>query len=217
MLGATGVAAIAKINDPRQVPFACIPFIFAVQQACEGMLWLSLSHASLAQWQKPFTYLFLFFAQILWTAWIPVSFLLLEKDRKLKKVLMVTAIAGLCDSLLLGYRLLVLGAHADIDCSHILYSIGSARWMVVISSILYVIAIILPPFFSSLRHGKLLGILLVASLLFARVLYNDYLISVWCFFAALLSVMVVRMMRQFHSQAAHKPPGRRVHRLRQQQ
>lgn len=216
VLGVTGVAALVKVNRPKQILFASIPILFAIQQACEGVLWLSLSHASMAKWQEPFTYVFLFFAQFLWTTWIPLAFLSLEKNGLFKKLLAVTAVAGICDSLLLGYRLIANGAEAEIDCSHIYYHIASPQWMVIASSILYVIAIIITPFFSSLRHARLLGLLMAGSLIFTKLMYEQYLISVWCFFAALLSVLIVRMMRQFHSQGVQKPLSGSVKDLRHQ-
>ena len=216
VLGVTGIAALRKVKGQDEVMFAAIPLIFAIQQACEGILWLSMLHGQMSHLQKPFTYIFLFFAQFLWTIWIPISFLLLERNKILRKLLLVTAIAGVCDSLLLGYRLIAFGAKADIDCSHISYNIPSPHWMVIMSSVLYVIAIIFTPLFSSLRHSRLLGTLMAGSLLFTKLMYEHYLISVWCFFAALLSVMILRMMRQFHEETVQKPVNGSVSDLRHQ-
>jgi len=204
VLGAAGVASVKKVNKPGQLMFAAIPLLFAVQQASEGMLWLSLSHAALVKWQSLFTYLFLFFAQMLWTTWLPLAFLFLEQERRRRGLLVVTLAAGLGVSILLGYRLAFYPVQARIDCSHILYDIGSTPFLSILSSLLYVVAIILPPFISGLRHMRLLGVLLAGSLLLSKLAYEDYLLSVWCFFAALLSIFIVYIMRQFHYEPSHK-------------
>jgi hypothetical protein len=41
---------------------------------------------------------------------------------------------------------------------------------------------------------RVIGLLMVAALILSRLLYHEYLISTWCFFAALISVLVVMMV-----------------------
>jgi hypothetical protein len=55
----------------------------------------------------------------------------------------------------------------------------------------YTIPTILPFFFSSIGLARAIGMALAVSLYAAAVVERDALTSVWCFFAALLSVMVV--------------------------
>ncbi|MES2680166.1 MAG: DUF6629 family protein [Bacteroidota bacterium] len=200
VLGGAGVISLKKVSQRGQVMFASLPLLFGIQQACEGVLWLSLTHSCLVKMQTPFTFIFLFFAQVLWTTFIPLSFLLMEKNPLRKKLLYASLAAGICDSLLLGYRLVFYEVRAEIDCRHIYYNIGTTQFIVVTSSILYVIAIILPPFISSVKETKILGTLLTLSLLASKLIYESYLISVWCFFAAVISIMVVHMMKQFQKE-----------------
>jgi len=58
-------------------------------------------------------------------------------------------------------------------------------------TVLYILATIITPFISSNKKMKWLGFVFLASYLFAVILYNGYVISVWCFFAALLSFVVL--------------------------
>ena len=55
---------------------------------------------------------------------------------------------------------------------------------------LYLMSTTLSPFLSSYRTVKLFGVLLLLSFAAAYALYATWFISVWCFFAALLSVAV---------------------------
>ena len=40
--GAVGVAAMMRVHRREELPLAAMPLFFAVQQAIEGFLWLSL-------------------------------------------------------------------------------------------------------------------------------------------------------------------------------
>ena len=71
VLSVIGVASIKKAKSPTQIIFASIPLIFAVQQITEGFLWLSLTHSNFASLKQVTTYIFLFFAQIVWPIWVP--------------------------------------------------------------------------------------------------------------------------------------------------
>lgn len=194
VLGSIGVVSLRKASGPNQIPFALVPILFSLQQVSEGVLWLSLSHANLLVWKEPATYFFLFFAQFLWTWWIPWSLYKMEHDSLRKKLLYVTFFLGLCCSAILGYRLYLYGVYAGIEHHHIRYDIGTTKALMVMSSILYVISILVPFFISSTARIKVPGVLLVVSILVTRFFYTDYFISVWCFFAALLSVSVIYVL-----------------------
>ena len=58
----------------------------------------------------------------------------------------------------------------------------------------YVIATMVPLFISSVRGMNLFGILIMLSCLVTGIFYKEYLTSVWCFFAALISVVIYRIV-----------------------
>jgi hypothetical protein len=62
--------------------------------------------------------------------------------------------------------------------------------MIVGFSILYIAATIVTPFLSGIKKMKWLGVVFLASYLFAITFYHGFVISVWCFFAAVLSFVV---------------------------
>src|ERR1700709_2677092 len=99
VLGTLGSFSLKRAEGKSQIMFASIPVLFAVQQFSEGLLWLSLSKDGYEEWQTAATYFFLFFAQFLWTTWIPVSMLLMETNKVRKKILYFISFAGIADSL----------------------------------------------------------------------------------------------------------------------
>ena len=62
---------------------------------------------------------------------------------------------------------------------------------------LYALTVLVPLFFSSHRHIKIFGGLVVLSSLLASEIYGYAYVSVWCFFAALLSLYLVYMIQYF--------------------
>ena len=97
-----GVASLKKVQSPSQIAFASVPLIFAVQQISEGFVWLSLSNQTFVGLHQMMTYVFLFFAQVVWPIWVPFAIMKLEKNDKRKKMLkVIVAIGGLVSLYLL--------------------------------------------------------------------------------------------------------------------
>lgn len=202
ILGTIGVVSLKKVREPSQIMFAAIPLVFAIQQACEGVVWLSFMQAGFQPWRITAMYSFLFFAQILWPLWIPVSFYLLETGKTSRKWQMAIIVAGGIVSLITTYRLFMFQTSVEILSHHIVYNIEAPHIYVIICNVLYFIATIIPGLVSANRSMKILSLLLFGSLVFSKIFYELYFISVWCFFGALLSVVIVYMMKQFQRESS---------------
>ncbi len=81
LLSGAAIVTARKMDKPTQWALAAIPGIFAIQQFSEGFVWLSLSNEPYASWAPNATFIFLFFAEVMWPAWIPLAMVLLEKDQ----------------------------------------------------------------------------------------------------------------------------------------
>ncbi len=191
-----GVVSVSQVKKPVHMFFAVIPLFFGIQQFCEGFLWLSLSDPEYASWHTPAKYTFLIFAQVIWPFWIPLSFLMIERLPKRKKTLRYFFFGGIMVSLLLTYRLLFYTALAHIDGCHIAYHIDFPKIMLIITGALYLGAIVIAPFFSSWKRTKLLASVNLISLIITELFFDYYFVSVWCFFAAAQSVIIVFVMRE---------------------
>ncbi len=207
VLGTVGILSVAKAKTNPQRTFATIPLLFAVQQFTEGLLWLSLKNDDMASWQTPLTYIFLVFAMAVWPFWIPFTIWLMEKDVKRKKLIRgfvgvgaVVAI-GVCIILFI-YPVKAVtpfcfncpdAASASLrDHLHYEFAIPQLiKNLIVAFSVLYIAATIITPFISTLKKMKWLGIVFLISYLFAVNFYTGFVISVWCFFAAMLSFVVL--------------------------
>ncbi len=195
VLTVVGVASISQVRKPSHLIFASMPLMFAIQQFFEGFVWLSLSNPHFYDWHNFFKYAFLLFAQIIWPTWIPLSFLTMETSPNRRKILQYFTLAGFMCTFILAYRLIFSTAVAEIDGCHIEYEIASTENMLVITGILYILSIVVAPFFSTRKRVLYLASANVISLIVTQLFFEVYLVSVWCFFAAAQSVLVFWIVR----------------------
>lgn len=191
ILSGIGIVSIKKIHSPLQIIFASIPLIFAVQQIMEGFLWLALTNPHYAPLQKFTTYIFLFFAQVVWPFWVPYAVLKLEIKERRKSIDFFLFGIGVLVSSYLAFCLLSFNVEAKISGSHISYHQDYPESISHYLGFLYIIATILPPFFSRIKNMKLFGVAVLISYIISKVFYTDYVVSVWCFFASIISITVL--------------------------
>jgi hypothetical protein len=195
IISAIGIATIREVHKPSQLVFACIPLFFGIQQFAEGFLWLTIPRPEYLSVQKFDTYLFLFMAQVLWPMWLPLSVLFMEEDKKRKKILWVLLAMGLSVSLYYSCCLLFLHVTPEISGYHIHYQNDFPRSLANLVFAVYLIASITPLFISGIKRTRLLGVLMFLSCLVTAIFYRQYLTSVWCFFAAFISVVIFWILR----------------------
>jgi hypothetical protein len=191
VLSGIGIASMKKAGTRSRVIFACIPLIFAVQQITEGFLWLALSNPDFEFLRWPTTYVFLFFAQIVWPFWVPFSILKLEKKQKRRKTERLLMVIGAIVSVYLAYCLASFHVEANIIGMHISYEQDYPAGLSRYGGLLYIIATIGPPFFSSIKRMWILSSAILISYIITTLFYTDYIVSVWCFFASIISIAVL--------------------------
>jgi len=207
VLSLIGVASIKKAQTSTHIFFASIPLIFAIQQISEGFVWLSLSNPVYASLQYISTYTFLFFAQVVWPVWVPFSILMLEKKEKRKKnEKLLVAIGGLV-SLYLAYCLLSYHVEARIIGYHISYKQNYPTKLSNYGAVLYIIATIIPPAFSNIKRMWMLSIAILISYIITTIFYVDYIVSVWCFFASIISIAVLTIMHEIRNSQMKSAPS----------
>jgi len=194
ILGVVGAIAISKAKTSPERLFAATPLLFAVQQFTEGMLWLSLKNPGLEPYQSFFTYTFLVFAMMVWPTWIPYTIRRLEKDENQKKIMNVLLSLGIVISLGIGYVLVVYPVQVMTGNHHLHYMFdfpAVTKSFIWLFTILYCMTTIVTPFISSIKRMRWLGFIFLASWLFALFFYNGFVVSIWCYFAAVMSIVVV--------------------------
>jgi len=190
VLTVIGIASIQKTHNQSQLMFASIPLIFGVQQIAEGLLWISLPNPDLLKLQKFATYLFIFFAQIIWSMWVPIAIILLEKKNKSTVIQKLLVGAGLLVGCYFTYCLITFGVEAKIRGHHIAYLFNYPPSLGNYVIFLYALATITPAFFSHIKRMWIFGTAILISYLITALFYDQHVISVWCFFASLISISI---------------------------
>lgn len=185
-----GIATLKKTKSISQIPFASIPLLFSIQQFSEGFVWLSLSNESYADWQQSSTFIFLIFAQAIWPSFVPFSIWLLEKNKIRKKILGAISIFGLAVGSYLLYCIINYPIDSKILGSHIFYDLDSQHNTIHYSGVFYFIPTVLPALISSYKRMLYFGLTILISFIVTKLFYPDYIISVWCYFAAALSILI---------------------------
>lgn len=184
-----GMWSLKKNTLPGLRLFASTPLVFAAQQLTEGLLWLSATHAMpLITTYAPFAYLF--FAFFVWPIFIPLSIYLMEPNPKIKPHLKKLLLLGTVVSSILYAYVLRFGTTAQPLACHMYYNLSIPETVRIILTLLYLCATVIPFILSTIPLMPLFGLLLLGSYFTAYYFYYMHILSVWCFFAALLSAFV---------------------------
>jgi hypothetical protein len=195
-----GLISFKNSESKEQKFLASIPLLLSIQQIFEGVLWLTISKPNYLEWVKPSTYGFLIFAQVIWPILIPMALLFLEKESMRKKALSYFLTLGLIQALFMGYGLLVFPAESSVSGSHIRYEMdfpAANNWY---GGVFYILATGFSPFVSSIKRISLIGVIILFTYLFTRIFYEYYVISVWCYFAAMISFVILSVSMKFRKE-----------------
>lgn len=204
--GIAGLAAVARVPERRQLPIAAMPLFFAGQQVLEGLLWLNLPHAPQAPEATLLIQTFLFFALIFWPLYAPLAALSLETVPKRRLLIGLCAIAGVAVAAYFMISLAQSPRTAVIAGGHIVYSADPALPAAML--VLYPVATCLALLLSSHRYVALLGGIVFIGSMVAYFVYWNAFTSVWCFFAAAASGVIVLMFEVQRRHAAARDTAR---------
>lgn len=191
VLTVIGIASIKKTKLPSEIPFASIPLLFALQQITEGFVWLSLTNPDYAFLEEFSIHAFIFFAQVVWPIWIPFSFLKFEKNKGSNILGKVLTSLGIFLGCALGFYLFTRPVEAEIIGRHISYNQDYPEKFSLLGGIFYIVVTIAPPFTSAIKKMWILGSVIFLSYIVTEIFYSQYVVSVWCYFAAILSALVL--------------------------
>lgn len=185
-LGTIGVATLSKVKNPREVPLAFIPLIFALQQAIEGFLWLSLLHHTPNALML--SYVFAFFALAWWPVYVPLTMYILESQPMQKSLMLIFFCGGVIFAVVQYGIFLYRHEAASIVNQCIYYHIQTPFSS--LFQILYGLATVGAGLFSSRRTVQIFSLFAGFFALVSWRYYTTTFASVWCFFAAVLSFML---------------------------
>jgi hypothetical protein len=183
-LTAAGAVTVVIVPRRNQLPLALVPLLFGLQQLTEGAVWWSLDHAA-ARVMVVSTTVYLLFAFVLWPFLVPFAILCLESVPSRRKVLAAFLALGSGVGLVGLYTVYRGPGTPHVDGSSIQYGLPS---FIVIG--LYLLATCGSALLSSHRALKVIGAAALVLALVTLWLYTAVFVSLWCFFSAVLTIMI---------------------------
>ncbi len=207
-LSIIGLLSVHATRKNRQLlPLASCPLFFALQQGCEGLVWITLNAGDTTSILHLIaTYGFMSFAGIFWPIWVPLALYIPEKIHRRKKLLLIILCIGCLSALLLFFSWIlpttgahVINHHIDYPVNHYPFGITN-NWLKLpiswLSSLMYCIAVIAPFFLSSMTYAWMAGVVIMLAFVASYLFYYTTLGSVWCFFAAVTSGLLYVLIRK---------------------
>ncbi|CAN5120040.1 hypothetical protein BH09ACT10_BH09ACT10_00100 [soil metagenome] len=186
-LTVVGVLTLRKSQGKRELPLALVPLLFGIQQLTEGVVWVSLSH-DLALVQSWATYLYSMFSHVVWPILVPFAIFLVEPRLWRRKAISVFVALGLTVGLYLFFFIVWFPVTARVTGHSIRYD--SPHFYTAVVLVGYLLATCISGLFSSHRCVNVFGMLAFLLAIVAAVVSITTFVSVWCFYAAILSLLV---------------------------
>lgn len=196
-----GAITLHRARNRSEMPFAAIPLIFGCQQLVEGLLWLAL--AAQAPQTHALTVSYLLFSNVLWPIYVPVAIWMIEPLAAPRRKIALPMAAGVATSVFFLAALVSQPASAAIMGMHIKYVLPHPHHTLAFA--FYAAATCIAPLLSSLGTVRLFGIVLIGSMIASYLVYATWFASVWCFFAALVSGIVLLHFRGRRRALAAQP------------
>lgn len=130
--------------------------------------------------------------------WVPVAILLFEKEDLRKRVQKALVEAGLLVKLYLAWSLIGFPVQANIVGYHVAYTLKLSPLPRGYGILLHALSTIIPPFFSPIKRMWMLEVAIAVSYIISAIFYEHYILSVWCFFASVISISVIVAMREIN-------------------
>lgn len=186
-------------SDHRFLALAAFPLFFGLQQLTEGLTWLNLGGLR-PEYTQASALGFLFFVYLLWPVLVPLAARQLDDRSRSRAALLFLALFSASVGALVYLPLLLNqdGLSVTIVQHSILYEprlLFGEQWNEWVSRTGYALIVTLPLLISPWANVRLFGALVALSLILSALYFDHAFTSVWCFFAALLSIFIRRLIR----------------------
>jgi hypothetical protein len=188
-------------RDRSFIALAATPLFFSAQQFCEGMVWLGQERED-AVLAETGSLGFLFFAIAFWPFWTSFSLFFTERDRLRQQIIGLFVVLNLVWSVFYYPILAEPNRWLTIQVVHhsVHYDYSSLPVYRFISrdgvDFIYFAMVAAPLIVvSGKKNGLGFGAALAGLALLSRIIFHYAFISIWCFFAAVLSLYLCLYLR----------------------
>jgi hypothetical protein len=194
VLGTIGVATLQRVKQRRELLLAAVPCLFAIHEFIEGFVWLGLNGTLSPQVAHNAGAAYVLYAQGILPFLLPFSLYLIEPTRRQRRRMLGFVILGGVLALYLLWGLIAYPLEISMQSNSILYT--NAITTTTLVAVLYVTATCGSLFFSGYRALIALGWYNLVGLLVVMLVKRYAFTSVWCAYAAAVSVIIYFFFRR---------------------
>ena len=200
VLGAVGVATLYEVQDRRELLLAAMPCLFALHEFIEGFVWLGM------EGKVPLTVAhnagaaYVLYAQGLLPFLLPFAVFLIEPTKRQRRRMLAFVTLGGLLALYLIWGLIAYPVEISMRAHSIVYD--NVITTTTLVAVLYVIATCGSLFFSGFSQLIELGWINLVGLLVVSLVKRYAFTSVWCAYAAVVSVIIYFFFRRTR---VHRP------------
>ena len=189
----------ARKDVPRWTMLAAYPLAFGIQQAFEGAVWRGINSSNQALVDVA-SQGYVFFSHFFWLFWVPFSVYYMEDRGPRKRFLGALTILGALYGLSLFIPLILRDGWLVIELvqDSILYRTTMIYDGIIDRQVvrgIYALQVFLALVLSSNIRIRIFGIIILISVVGSFAFFKYAFVSVWCFFAAILSVYLLFALR----------------------
>lgn len=200
---AVGVDALRQVREPKQIVLASLPLLFGLHQIDEAFVWWGLQGRVSESIGRVGVWIYMLFALAALPVLVPIAVLAVERSAGRRRLIAALAALGIGVGVALGVSLFRGSVDAVIDGRHIAYDVSALAQGRELTA-LYVVAACGALIASSHRDLAALGALNLVVVPVLMWLTVSGFISLWCFWAAMVSVVIdVHLRRTSAVQLAH--------------
>jgi hypothetical protein len=188
IVGGAGIDALRHVGHRREVALAALPVVFGIHQIIEAFTWWGLEGVVPASVGDAATWIYLAIAFLL-PVLVPIAVLSLEVNAARSRLVLPFVALGVGVSIMLLAALLTGPVSAEVAGRTIAYH-ASLEYGGLLTA-LYVVATCGPLVLSSKTSVRVFGILNLATVTVLAWLMAARVISLWCAWAAVASIVIV--------------------------
>ena len=205
------MATLASVQRPRELPIAALPLLFGIHQFVEAFVWLGLEGSVSQSVLDAATRAYLIFAQGVLPILVPIGFVLIEPVRRRRRRMYPFAAIGVGVGVYLLGVTLFRDVGATADAYAIVYETELSFGF--LASLAYVVATCGPALTSTPRYLRMFGAANLVMVVITDIVRSSAVVSLWCFAAALASVLIMLHFRHQERLTHGTGHGGREHRV----
>jgi hypothetical protein len=194
VVGGVGVATLRQVRTRRELIVGSLPLLFALHQFSEAFVWLGLQGHVSRGFGNTATYIYVIYAYAVLPVIVPLGLYLIEPSRRHRRWVLPFVVLGVAVGGFMLWDVTQYPIYAQEHASCIAYNSNAPHLEQ--AAFAYVIATCAPALLSSRRYLRWFGVLNIAGVAVAFSVREAEFTSVWCVYAALISVLILEHFRR---------------------